>query len=271
MKIRVQTDTSGRFKGPLDCFKQTLRREGLLAVYKGVTPPLVATGFVNSCLFGMQGYFLHRIVATSGRSLADSTPVDVAQAAVLGGACISLLVAPMEGVKARLQVNYARKGEAGLYSGPVDCIRKLVTGPLGVRRGLYRGWVPTVLCRMSNYAYFGSYEVIRRKITPPKEDGSPGERTLSAAVVSGALAGVCYWLSCYPMDVIKNRIQAAPDTIPPRYAGIAGAARDIYAEAGWRGFFRGFSPCILRAFPANAACFLAFELMMKLLPQEQPW
>jgi len=94
---------------------------------------------------------------------------------------------------------------------------------------------------------------------------------LSAAVVSGALAGVCYWLSCYPMDVIKNRIQAAPDTIPPRYAGIAGAARDIYAEAGWRGFFRGFSPCILRAFPANAACFLAFELMMKLLPQEQPW
>ena len=33
------------------------------------------------------------------------------------------------------------------------------------------------------------------------------------------------------------------------------AAAQIMAEAGLRGFYRGFAPVILRAFPANAATF----------------
>ena len=46
-----------------------------------------------------------------------------------------------------------------------------------------------------------------------------------------------------------------------------GAARAIYAEAGIAGFFKGFAPCVLRAFPANAACFLALEVALKTLPE----
>jgi solute carrier family 25 carnitine/acylcarnitine transporter 20/29 len=194
------------------------------------------------------------------------------QAAVLSGACISLIVAPMEGVKARLQVNYAAKGQGGLYAGPIDCIKKLVTGPLGLSRGLYRGWLPTALCRMSNWSYFGAYEAIRQQVTPifskPTLDGSPPPRSLPAAVISGGSAGICYWLSCYPLDVIKNRMQAAPDTSPPLYRGMADAARVIYTENGIRGFFKGFTPCALRAFPANASCFLAFEVVLKILPEK---
>jgi len=52
-----------------------------------------------------------------------------------------------------------------------------------------------------------------------------------------------------------------------RYAGMRGAARAIYAEAGIAGFFKGFAPCVLRAFPANAACFLALEVALKTLPE----
>lgn len=33
----------------------------------------------------------------------------------------------------------------------------------------------------------------------------------------------------------------------------------IWREEGWRGFWRGFGTCSLRAFPTNAAGFLAFE------------
>ena len=40
------------------------------------------------------------------------------------------------------------------YKGPVDCARR-VYRTLGIRHGLYRGWLPTCLARMSNYAYFG--------------------------------------------------------------------------------------------------------------------
>jgi hypothetical protein len=34
---------------------------------------------------------------------------------------------------------------------------------------------------------------------------------------------------------------------------------------GWKGFWRGFTPCMLRACPANAACFFAYETARSLL------
>ena len=46
----------------------------------------------------------------------------------------------------------------------------------------------------------------------------------------------------------------------------AHCAKEIYASAGVRGFFVGFSACALRAMPANAAAFGGFELAMSLLP-----
>ena len=36
-------------------------------------------------------------------------------------------------------------------------------------------------------------------------------------------------------------------------------AMRLYREGGAKAFFRGFAPVLLRAFPANAACFFAME------------
>eukprot|EP00048_Salpingoeca_helianthica_P021213 m.10997 g.10997 ORF g.10997 m.10997 type:complete len:302 (-) comp5714_c0_seq2:141-1046(-) len=259
IKVRLQTDSARRFRGPWHCLVETVRGEGLRAVYKGITPPLLATGIINSLLFGMQGWFTHNIASARGHQPTQPHISDICAAALCSGLAISIVVAPVEGIKARLQVDYTLRGQ-----GPIACARRVVS-TLGVRNGLYRGWLPTALCRMSNYAYFGPYEYIRRLVSPVGPDGKP-QRTLPASIAAGGLTGVCYWLSCYPIDVIKNRLQAAPDRSPPVYRGMVDAARAIHAEAGVRGFFRGFVPCILRAFPANASCFVAFEIAMRFLP-----
>lgn len=49
---------------------------------------------------------------------------------------------------------------------------------------------------------------------------------------------------------------------------VRSTAQSIFAKEGWRGFFRGFTPCLARAFPANAAAFLAFELAYSSLPDK---
>jgi len=45
------------------------------------------------------------------------------------------------------------------------------------------------------------------------------------------------------------------------------AVKAIHRDFGFRGFFRGFAPTILRAFPANAAALTAFEFAMRSLPE----
>jgi solute carrier family 25 carnitine/acylcarnitine transporter 20/29 len=48
IKVRLQTSTSAQFKGPLECLMQTVRNEGVLALYKGASPPLVGWMFMDS-------------------------------------------------------------------------------------------------------------------------------------------------------------------------------------------------------------------------------
>eukprot|EP00039_Didymoeca_costata_P030030 m.27606 g.27606 ORF g.27606 m.27606 type:complete len:298 (+) comp7911_c0_seq4:125-1018(+) len=266
IKVRMQSEgTGGRFRGVWHCLSSTVRNEGFRGLYKGMAAPLLMTGGVNSLLFGVQ-YTLVEVIANK-RNHAKATLSDTMMAAVASGAFISIVVTPMEGIKARLQVQYA--GDAA-YKGPMDCARK-VYKQLGLRHGIYRGWLPVALCRMSNYSYFGSYLFISSKLKEElckSEDLEEKDKPLpfAAALAAGGCSGFVYWLSCYPIDVVKNRIQAAPDTTIPRFDGMRGAFREIYLKEGVRGFFVGFVPCVLRAFPANAAAFLGFEMAMRYLP-----
>jgi len=39
----------------------------------------------------------------------------------------------------------------------------------------------------------------------------------------------------------------------------------VWRREGIRGYYRGFVPCVLRAFPANAAALFMFERTMRIL------
>jgi len=44
---------------------------------------------------------------------------------------------------------------------------------------------------------------------------------------------------------------------------VAAVAQQIMAKEGIRGFYKGLVPVLVRAFPANAACFLGYETAAK--------
>jgi hypothetical protein len=245
---------SGAYSSSWHCVNQTVQQEGLAALYKGVTPPLKATGCFNSLLLGVHSQ-LERAQLVEGQ--AQATLPQTMKAAVAGGFLVSFVIAPMEGVKARLQVQTSQSAEHRAVQKALTVFRTL-----GVKDGLYRGWAPTAMCRMMNWSYFGGYAVASSLLSP-EGSGSP---SLVTSVMAGSAAGICYWCTMYPMAVIKNRIQAAPDCTPPRYSGIRDAAQCIMREHGWKGFFAGFLPTMLRAMPANAACFTAYDTAMRLLP-----
>jgi solute carrier family 25 (mitochondrial carnitine/acylcarnitine transporter), member 20/29 len=70
-----------------------------------------------------------------------------------------------------------------------------------------------------------------------------------------------YWMSIYPLDVVKNRMMSQPDTKPLKYPNVISCFKSIYQIDGIKGFFRGFVPCALRTFPANGSTWLALKFI----------
>ena len=61
LKVRMQTEGfSGRFKGSLHTLKRTVTEEGILAVYKGASLPMVGWSIMDTFLcYVMFKYYIH--------------------------------------------------------------------------------------------------------------------------------------------------------------------------------------------------------------------
>ena len=81
-------------------------------------------------------------------------------------------------------------------------------------------------------------------------------------MTAGGLAGVAMWSFAIPPDVIKSRIQSAPEGV---YKGFFDCVLKTVRADGPAALFKGFGPAMARAFPANAATFLGVEVSAKLL------
>jgi len=276
IKVRLQTSDKGRFLGPWDCLLKTLRREGFNGLYKGATPPLLGWMASDSIMLGSltiyrKILFEHVFTSHSPRSRGSSVHSVNEQLPALGhglagtlaGWTVSIIACPFEQVKGRLQIQYAKKSER-FYSGPIDCTKRVVKAH-GIR-GLYHGLVATTLFRSFFFFWWASYNIFTK--------GLRQHTSLSTPAINfwaGGLSAQIFWLTAYPFDVVKQRIMTDPLGGPlcdgqRRYKNWRSAVRLTYREAGYRGFWRGFIPCFLRAFPANGVALLAFEAAMRMLP-----
>lgn len=167
----------------------------------------------------------------------------------------------MELVKVQLQ-NQTQSSSATALKGPIDCLRKMYA--VGGIKYCFKGMIPTTLRELSFGPYFLTYEVICRGLTPSNASDKY-ELSGPKVILAGGSAGIIAWCSTYFADVVKTRIQSEPE----RYKGFSHCIKQSYREEGWRIFFRGLTPTILRAFPSNAATFAAYTWTMKLCQPKQ--
>ncbi|QIW95500.1 hypothetical protein AMS68_001018 [Peltaster fructicola] len=272
IKVRLQTSPKSQFHGPLDCLLQTLRNEGAYGLYKGASPPLIGWMCMDSLMLGSLTLYrglLNDHVFQPMRAKQPSAlwlnrederkrlpVVGHAIAGVFAGWTVSFIAAPIEHLKARLQVQYSKTKADRLYSGPIDAAAKIYRGH-GIP-GLWHGLSATLLFRTFFFFWWGSYDVFSRLLKK--------ETNLSTPAINfwaGGLSAQVFWMTSYPSDVVKQRIMT--DTLGPdrKYQNWRAAARAVYQDSGLRGYWRGFVPCFLRAFPANAVALVAFEGVMR--------
>jgi solute carrier family 25 carnitine/acylcarnitine transporter 20/29 len=168
------------------------------------------------------------------------------------------LMTPIERIKCLLQIQGDSK-EAPKYKGPVHAARMLVAeGGIG---NLYRGTFATLLRDVpGSVAYFGAYEGVKTLLTPKGK--RPEELSPLAILFAGGMAGVANWTVAIPPDVLKSRLQTSA---PGTYKGIGDVFVTLMRTEGPTALFRGLGPAMIRAFPANAACFLGVEMSLRFL------
>ena len=173
-------------------------------------------------------------------------------AGAFAGLSNTFISAPIEHVRIRLQTQ--PHGSGRLYNGPFDCIRKLAAHE-GVLRGLYRGATVTALREGQAYGiWFLTFEALMQNDASRR---NVDRKEISALRVAfyGGLAGEALWMTSYPFDVVKSKMQSDGFGPKMRYHGMVDCARQTLRSEGLRGFWKGLGPTLLRAMPASAGTF----------------
>uniref|UniRef100_A0A1B6GQQ0 Mitochondrial carnitine/acylcarnitine carrier protein n=1 Tax=Cuerna arida TaxID=1464854 RepID=A0A1B6GQQ0_9HEMI len=260
IKVRLQTmpqPTNGLpplYKGTWDCAVKTVKNEGFKGFYKGMGAPIAGVAPIFAISFFGFGV---------GKKLQQSKSEDVLTkpqlfyAGAFSGVFTTIIMAPGERIKCLLQVQQDSTGPKK-YSGPRDVVRKLYKE--GGIRSIYKGTVATLLRDVpASGMYFMTYEWIQELLKP---DGAT-EVSMLSTIFAGGMAGVCNWLIGMPADVLKSRLQTAPEGTYP--GGIRQVFGELIRQEGVTALYKGCVPVMMRAFPANAACFIGFEFCMKFL------
>lgn len=258
IKVRLQTMPAAAagakplYTGTLDCVLKTVRGEGVRGLYKGMGAPVVGVAPIFALSF--MGFGI-------GKKLQQTHPdeqLNLAQLAVAGGisgVMTTCIMAPGERIKCLLQVQAASSGPPK-YTGPIDVARSLYRE--GGMRSIYKGTIATLLRDVpASAAYFGGYEILQRWLS---KDGDRSKLSLTNTIFCGGMAGIFNWMVAIPPDVLKSRLQTAPEG---KYTGVLDVFRTLIREDGIRAMYRGCVPVMLRAFPANACCFMGYELAMQ--------
>jgi len=252
VKVRLQTQPADNpiYRGAWDCVKQTVSKEGVTGLYKGMGAPLVGVAPIFALSF--MGFGLgKKLQQKEGETLGVK---ELALAGALSGFMTTVIMAPGERIKCILQVQQAATGPPK-YAGPIDVVKSLYKE--GGVKSIFRGSAATCMRDVpASAAYFASYELIQRALAP---NGDRSQLSVLNTVMAGGLAGICNWLVAIPPDVLKSRLQAAPEGT---YTGAMDVFRKLMKNEGPRSLYKGAVPVLLRAFPANAFCFLGYEVAM---------
>ncbi|KAA8495075.1 Mitochondrial carnitine/acylcarnitine carrier-like protein [Porphyridium purpureum] len=260
VKVKLQNAPAGHYGSVMDAVRHTLAEHGSSGLFKGMGVPLATVAVFNAVLFSINGVMRKVVAAASGLHANQVDSFSVAQFAACGagaGVGVSILATPTELIKCRLQA-----AAKGVYKGPIDVAKQLLAsaGPAG----LFRGYVPTVMREVPGCAiYFATYEGLKKAFAKQK-DVSVAQLGTAEIMTSGSLAGLAFWCSVYPADVVKTLIQTDSDT-HPRFRSTWHCLREIVAKDGVRALYRGAAPCFVRAAPSNAVCFVVYEGVARFL------
>ncbi|KAI9708694.1 MAG: hypothetical protein M1828_002678 [Chrysothrix sp. TS-e1954] len=211
VKVRLQTST--QYSNALDCARKIWSQEGPTAFYKGTLTPLIGIGACVSVQFG--GFHAARRFFEARNHSATPTLAPNAQlsmpqyyaAGAFAGITNSVISCPIEHIRIRLQTQpHAATPASRLYTSPLSVISTLSSRG-GIAHGLFKGQAVTIIREAQAYGmWFLTYEYLMGWDTRRRGIERKDVEAWKLALYGG-LAGEALWISSFPFDVVKSRMQ----------------------------------------------------------------
>ena len=154
------------------------------------------------------------------------------------------------------------------YTGMRHALRSIYAeeGALGLYRGLGATLVGVAPSLAINFA---AYDALRRHATHRAPSAPPAVLAMAAGSAAGAVSALC----CFPLDLVRRRMQLAdaPGTALSRIGPLGrmvDVAADVARRDGMRGFYRGIVPELAKVVPGVGIAFSVYEAAKKQLKVE---
>jgi len=240
VKTRLQTGSS--HLGIIATFSHILRNEGLLALYKGIGPPLISLSILNTVSFTSYSYFRDWYGGRNGWDYRNAM-------AAMSGAPMFGIVSTVENlVKTQMQMDNVTDKR---FTGSWNCVQVLAKehGGLGV---LYTGHtVNTIREGAFMASYFFVYEGLREMLLQ-----TPAAAGV-AIPLAGGMAGAVAWFLSFPLDCMRAGVQG--QQLAGTRIGAIQVLQNLLRTKGIRGLYAGVAPSIVRAFLVSGSRFSAYE------------
>ncbi|KAL9390502.1 hypothetical protein Peur_019107 [Populus x canadensis] len=270
--VRSNVTAPSKYTGMLQATKDIFREEGLPGFWRGNVPALLMVMPYTAIQFAV----LHKLKTFAAGSSKTEDHIQLSPylsyaSGALAGCAATVGSYPFD----LLRTILASQGEPKVYptmrSAFVDIVRTRGF------RGLYAGLSPT-LVEIVPYAglQFGTYDTFKRWTMAWNHHKSSSTSSISTddnlssfqLFICGLAAGTCAKLVCHPLDVVKKRFQIEGLQRHPKYGGrvehhayrnMFDALRRILQTEGWAGLYKGIVPSTVKAAPAGAVTFVAYE------------
>ncbi|KAJ0053084.1 hypothetical protein Pint_01307 [Pistacia integerrima] len=257
LKVVLQVQTGNSRIVPT--IRKIWKDEGLLGFFRGnglnvlkVAPESAIKFYAYEILKNVVGDIMGEDkdnIGPSGRLLAGGMAGAVAQAAIY----------PLDLVKTRLQTCALESGKAPKLG--------ILTKDIWVHEGpraFYKGLVPSLLGIIPyagiDLAVYETLKDLSKSYFVRESEPGPLVQ-LGCGTISGALGATCV----YPLQVIRTRMQAQRSNSAAAFKGMSDVFWRTLHKEGYRGFYKGIFPNLLKVVPAASITYLVYEAMKKSL------
>jgi solute carrier family 25 aspartate/glutamate transporter 12/13 len=160
---------------------------------------------------------------------------------------------PLEIVKIRLQV-----------AGEISASKRLGAGAVIKDLGFFGLYKGSRACFARDIPFSAIYFPLyahMKKLT----SNSDGYNNLGTLLFSATVAGAPAAALATPADVIKTRLQVVARKGQTTYTGMSDCARKIWAEEGFKAFWKGAPARVFRSSPQFGVTLMTYELFQRVL------